>query len=134
MAFFALVKDFIAANADDAALSADFLDPLKAASKDLQAATGYFLKEGMTSPNNALAGAYDFMHLFGHVALGLMWAQMAKAAREALDAGRGDTAFYETKLATGRFYMARILPETMALRARIESGADTVMALPEEAF
>jgi len=134
MAFFDMVKRFIKDNEGDAALKADFLDPLKAASKDLQSATTYFLQSGMKAPNNALAGAYDFMHLFGHVALGLMWARMAKAARAALDEGRGDAAFYETKLATGRFYMARRLPETQSLRARIESGAEPVMALAAEAF
>jgi hypothetical protein len=51
-----------------------------------------------------------------------------------LEAGSGDAAFYETKLATGRYYMARQLPETKTLLARIETGADTVMALDAEAF
>ena len=63
----------------DAAFDKDFLDPLKAASKDLQAAGMYFMQNGMTNPNHALAGSNDFMHMFGHVCLGLMWALMAKA-------------------------------------------------------
>jgi len=88
----------------------------------------------MKNPDNALAGAYDFMHLFGHVAIGLMWAQMAKAALAGLASGTGDAAFYETKLATGRYYMARQLPETRTLLARIETGAEPVMALEAEAF
>ena len=58
----------------------EFTEPLKTASKDLQAAGMYFMQEGMKNPNNALAGSNDFMHLFGHVCLGLMWARMAKAA------------------------------------------------------
>ena len=40
----------------------------------------YFMQNGMKNPNAALSGSNDFMHLFGHVCLGLMWAQMAKAA------------------------------------------------------
>jgi hypothetical protein len=52
------------------------------------------------------------MHLFGHVCLGLMWAQMAKAAGRARGRHADDPAFYEAKLATGRYYMARQLPET----------------------
>ena len=44
----------------------------------------YFMQHGMKDPNNALAGSYDFMHLFGHVCLGLMWARMAKAATKSL--------------------------------------------------
>jgi hypothetical protein len=74
------------------------------------------------------------MHLFGHVCLGLMWARSAKAARAALAGGASDTAFYETKLATGRYYMARQLPMTTTHLARIQSGADPVMALSADAF
>ncbi|AXX98705.1 acyl-CoA dehydrogenase C-terminal domain-containing protein [Profundibacter amoris] len=134
MAFFDMVKTFIKENAEDEALKADFLEPLKQASKDLQGAGMYFMQNGMTNPNNALSGSYDFMHLFGHTCLGLMWARMAKAANAALAAGASDTAFYETKLATGRYYMARQLPATGMHLARIQTGADTVMALDAEAF
>jgi len=134
MAFFDLVKTFIKDNAENEALKADFLEPLKAASKDLQAAGMFFMQNGMKNPNAALSGSYDFMHLFGHVCLGLMWAQMAKAAQEALDGGASDKAFYETKLATGRYYMARRLPATAMHLARINTGADTVMALNAEQF
>ncbi|MCU0854762.1 MAG: acyl-CoA dehydrogenase C-terminal domain-containing protein [Rhodobacteraceae bacterium] len=133
MAFFEMVKGFIKANEGDARM-APFLDPLKAASKDLQAAGMYFMQNGMKNPNAALAGSYDFMHLFGHVCLGLMWARMAKAAFAALDAGAEDRAFYETKLATARYYMARQLPATKMHLARIESGADPVMALDAASF
>ncbi len=133
MAFFEMVKGFIKENEGDARM-APFLDPLKAASKDLQAAGMYFMQNGMKNPNAALAGSYDFMHLFGHVCLGLMWARMAKAAFAALDAGAEDRAFYETKLATGRYYMARQLPATKMHLARIESGSDPVMALDAASF
>ena len=134
MAFFEMVKSFIKENEGDADLAADFLEPLKAASKDLQAAAMFFMAEGMKNPNAALAGSYDFMHLFGHVCLGLMWARQAGAARAALAAGTSDAGFYETKLATGRYYMARQLPATALHLARIRSGATPVMALAPEAF
>ena len=134
MAFFAMVKDFIKENEGNEALKADFLDPLKAASKDLQAAGMFFMQNGMKNPNAALSGSYDFMHLFGHVCFGLMWAKMAKAAMAALESGASDVTFYETKIATGRYYMARHLPATKMHLARIESGADPVMALDAEAF
>lgn len=134
MAFFDMVKTFIKENEGNEALKKDFLDPLKTASKDLQTAMMYFMQNGMKNPNNALSGSYDFMHLFGHVCLGLMWAQMAKAAHEALQAGTEDVTFYETKLATGRYYMARRLPATALHLARINTGADTVMALEAANF
>ncbi len=134
MAFFEMVKGFIKENEGNEALKADFLDPLKAASKDLQAAGMYFMQNGMKNPNAALAGSYDFMHLFGHVCLGLMWGRMAVAAQKGLDAGTGDAAYYKAKLATGRYYMARQLPATALHLKRIESGADPVMGLAEDAF
>jgi acyl-CoA dehydrogenase len=134
MAFFEMVKSFIKENEGNAALKEGFLDPLKAASKDLQAAGMYFMQEGMKNPLNALSGSYDFMHLFGHVAVGYMWAKMAKAAMAALEAGASDRDFYETKIATGRYYMARQLPMTGTHLARIRSGAEPVMALDAANF
>ncbi len=135
MAFFDLVKSFAKDNAGkDEAFDKDFIEPLKAASKDLQAAGMYFMQNGMKNPNHALAGSNDFMHMFGHVCLGLMWAMMAKASTEELANGTSDATFHETKLATGRFYMARQLPATAFHLARIQTGADTVMALDAANF
>ena len=134
MAFFDEVKGFIKANEGNAALTGDFLEPLKAASKDLQAAAMFFMENAMKNPNDALAGSYDFMHLFGHTVLGYLWARMAVAAQGALDAGTADAGFHETKLATGRYYMKRQLPITATHLARIRSGADPVMALAADRF
>ncbi|WP_299663994.1 acyl-CoA dehydrogenase C-terminal domain-containing protein [uncultured Ruegeria sp.] len=135
MAFFEMIKTFCKENGGkDEAYDKAYIEPLKAASKDLQAAGMYFMQEGMKNPNNALSGSYDFMHMFGHVCLGLMWAQMAKAAQDALDGGASDKEFYETKIKTGQFYMARRLPATAMHLARIQTGADTVMALDAASF
>ncbi|MBV0890638.1 acyl-CoA dehydrogenase C-terminal domain-containing protein [Paracoccus sp. Z118] len=134
MAFFEMVKGFIREHEGDEELKADFLDPLKAASKDLQAASMFFMERGMKTPNDALAGSYDFMHLFGHVALGLMWGRIAVAAKAALAAGEGDEGFLRDKLTTGRYYMARHLPMTGTHLARIRSGGDVVMALDAARF
>ncbi|MGB3754106.1 MAG: acyl-CoA dehydrogenase C-terminal domain-containing protein, partial [Parerythrobacter sp.] len=134
MAFFELVRAFLKENEDDAALKAGFLDPLKSSSKDLQAAATWFMENGLKNPEEALSGSYDFMHLFGHVCLGLVWARMAKAASVGLKAGTGNAEFYRTKLATGRYYMARQLPATSMHLARIRSGAAPVMELAAEQF
>ncbi|WP_341214019.1 acyl-CoA dehydrogenase C-terminal domain-containing protein [uncultured Limimaricola sp.] len=128
------IKVFCKENAEDADFARDFIDPLKAASKDMQAAAMFFMQSGMKDPNAALSGSTDFMHLMGHVCLGWTWARMARAAQAGLDAGTGDRGFYETKLATGRYYMARQLPATKMHLARIESGAAPVMALADDAF
>lgn len=134
MAFFELIRGFIAEHKADEALKAEFLDPLKDASKDLQAAGMYFMAEGAKNPNNALAGSSDFMHIFGHVLFGYAWARMAVTAKAALAAGTDDPDFYQNKLTTGRYYMARSLPETAMRLARIKTGAAPVMDLAAEAF
>ncbi|MBT55220.1 MAG: acyl-CoA dehydrogenase [Mameliella sp.] len=135
MAFFDMVKSFANEHkGQDEEFDAQFLEPLKAASKDLQAAGMYFMQNGMKNPNNALSGSYDFMHLFGHVCLGLMWSKMAWTAKAKLASGEGNSDFYATKIATGRYYMVRQLPMTATHLKRIESGADTVMALEADAF
>ncbi|PZO64779.1 MAG: acyl-CoA dehydrogenase [Paracoccus denitrificans] len=134
MAFFEMVKSFIKEHENDEALKEGFLEPLKAASKDLQAAAMFFMERGMKNPNDALAGSYDFMHLFGHVAFGLVWSRMAVAAQAALAAGEGDAQFLNDKLITGRYYMARQLPMTATHLARIRSGAEPVMALAADRF
>ncbi len=132
LAFFEMVKTFCKDNASED--MAPFVEPLKKASKELQSAAMYFMQNGMKNPNVALAGSYDFMHLFGHVCLGLMWAQMAKTAQATLATNPGDPDFYQTKLATARYYMTRQLPATAMHLARIESGAEPVMALEAANF
>ena len=133
MAFFDLVKGFCKDNAETEGMG-EFVEPLKRASKDLQTAAMYFMAEGMKNPNAALAGSYDFMHLFGHVCLGLMWAKMARASQAALAAGTDDPVFHQTKLVTARFYMTRQLPMTATHLARIQAGAEPVMALEAANF
>ena len=134
MAFFETVKAVLRDGEGDAELKSDFLDPLKTALKDLNDAVMYFMAEGMKAPANALAGSHDFLHLFGHVCLGLMWARMARASRAALEAGDGNPDFHVAKLATGRYYMSRHLPATGLHLARIRSGAESVMGLAPERF
>ena len=81
------------------------------------------------------AGATDFMHLFGLVALGYMWARIVAAANEKLaSGGGGDAERYKAKLITARFFMERLLPETGAYLARIQAGAESTMAMPADAF
>ncbi len=134
MAYFKEVGDFCEANRDDEKMST-FTKQLKKGLNDLQASTMWFMQNGMKNPDNAGAGSTDYMHLFGIVALGYMWAQMAKIAQSKLDAAAGDDAdYYNNKLITARFFMERLMPETALRRQRIEVGADSTMALEAAAF
>ncbi len=132
MAFFEMVKAECQAH-DAAPRMAPFTQALKVASKQMQAAAAFFMANGMKHPDAALAGSNDFLHLMGHVCMGLMWTRMARAALTALDEG-SEAGFLEAKLATGRYYMARQLPACGLHLARIESGGEPVMALAAEAF
>ncbi len=104
------------------------------ATQDLQQATMWLMQNGMANPLNAGAAAYPYMSLMGTVCLGLMWLRMAKASSEALAQGCEDEGFHQAKLITARFFAERIMPETNALRRKIEAGAESLMALPAEAF
>ncbi len=131
MAFFQKVDTFIAGNETDA--MKPFVEPLARGRKDLEAATMWFMKNAMSAPDHAGAGSNDYMHLFGTVVLGYMWARMAKVAMEKRDRS-DDTAYFDTKLTLARFYMERMMPETALRLTRISAGADTMMSLDAEAF
>jgi alkylation response protein AidB-like acyl-CoA dehydrogenase len=127
-AFFKEVSEFCEENRTDEKM-APFTKALKKGLNDLQAATLWLMENGMKNPDNAGAASTDYMHLFGLVALGLMWGQMAKVAQ-----AKAGEAFYDNKLVTVRFFMERVMPETSTRLARLSSGADAMMALPAEAF
>jgi hypothetical protein len=132
MTFAAEVDAFVADNAGDAALK-PFLDGLAGAKAELQEATFWLMQNGMANPDNAGAGSLDYLHLMGLTALAYMWAQMAKVAMAKVAAGDADPLYAE-KLAVGRYFLARVLPETSLRLAKVKAGAETVMALPAEAF
>jgi acyl-CoA dehydrogenase len=133
MAFFNEVGAFCQENEGGENLKG-FVAPLQQGLGHLQQATMWFMQNAMAKPDNAGAGATDYMHLFGIVAMGYMWAKMAKAAHEKKAQGNGVAEKMDAKLLTGRFFMERMMPETGVRLARITSGADTTMAMPVEAF
>ncbi|MBN8997655.1 MAG: acyl-CoA dehydrogenase C-terminal domain-containing protein [Rhizobiales bacterium] len=123
-AFFKEVGTFIAENGSGD--MAPFVKPLKTGLDHLQQATMWFMANALAKPDNAGAGATDYMHLFGLVALGHLWARIALAS-----AGKPERA---ADLIAGRAFMERAMPETALRLARVTTGADTVMAMPAEAF
>jgi hypothetical protein len=131
MAFFAEVSAFIKDHAEDA--MKPFAGPLSTALGHLQQATTWLMQNAMAKPDNAGAGATDYMQLFGLVSFGYMWARMVKVAQDKI-AGGDKTPYLSSKLVTGRFFMERMLPETSLHLARIQTGSDTTMELPAEAF
>ena len=111
-----------------------FVAPLGAAAGHLQQASMWFMQNAMAKPDNAGAGATDYMHLFGLVALGFMWCKIVEASLAKLPEANGAAAYYNGKLTTARFFMDRMLPETAMRLARIQAGAASTMELPDEDF
>jgi len=130
---FRIVGEEVAAGKANPA-TAGIATALERANGELQAATMWFMANGMKDPNHVGAGAVSYLHLMGIVATGLMWLRMAEAAARLKAAGEGDPAFLDAKLVTARFFAERIMPDAGALRRKIEGGAEALMALPVEMF
>ena len=109
-------------------------EPLQKALGHLQGATMWLAQNGMADPNNAGAGAYAYMQLMGLVSLGWMWLKMAGVSARLKGESGEDAAFHDAKIATARFFADRELVAAGALRRKVEAGAESLMALPIEAF
>jgi len=131
-AFFNEVTAFAKENGENEAMK-PYLAPLTASVQHLQQATMWLMQNAMAKPDNAGAASTDYLHLFGLVTLGYMWARMAKVAQDKL-AEAGEQPYLKAKLVTGKFFMERMLPETSLRLSRVQAGADTMMELPAEAF
>jgi hypothetical protein len=131
-AFFGEVGDLVKEN--DADALAAFVKPLARGLDDLRSATMWFVGNAIARPDNAGAGATDYMHLLGLVALGAMWVRIAVAAGRRIAAGDPSADELRAELGFGRIFMERTMPETALRLTRIKAGADTLMALPDAAF
>ena len=123
---------FIAANKANDKMK-EFVEPLEKALGRVQDAALFLMQNAMKNPDEAGAAATDLLRLMALTAMAFMWNRIVAAAHKGLAAGN-DNAFYEAKLATARFYLARVLPQTTSLNHQIKAGAATVMALSAEAF
>jgi len=130
-AFFHPVQEFVEQNASDPAMEEYVLALAKALGR-LQQAVGAVAQKGMSNPNEAGAAAMDLLNLFAYVAIGYLWARMAKLAL----AKQNDdpTGFYKSKIKTANFYMAKILPRTGSLLSTILAGGNSLMDMDEELF
>jgi hypothetical protein len=132
MSFFQELDQFVGENDGDEALK-PFIEALAAVKAQLQDGTMWLMQNGLQNPDNAGAASTDYMHLFGLTALAYMWAMMARTAQAKIAGGASDP-IYQEKLTVGRYYMARVLPETSGRLAKLKTGAETMMALPAESF
>ncbi len=131
--FFHPVDAFIQENMMNPELQ-EYVMPLAKAFAKLQQGTAIIGEKGMKNPDEAGAASTEYLRMFGIVALGFMWAQMAKIAKEKLAEGTEDKAFFETKLVTARFFFERVVPDVSSLLVKMSAGSKTMMELDAEAF
>jgi len=110
------------------------LKRLRAAREAFEQVVDFIVAETKTNPNAAFAGSVTYLMLAGNVMAGWQMARALIAAETALDAGDGDRAFLEAKVATARFYAEHLLGKAAGLRDSIVEGADSVTAMALESF
>uniref|UniRef100_UPI000AE6AFE2 acyl-CoA dehydrogenase C-terminal domain-containing protein n=1 Tax=Marinobacterium profundum TaxID=1714300 RepID=UPI000AE6AFE2 len=131
--FAAEVQAFIESERNNAEL-ADMLAELERQLERWNSLTDRLVTEIGEDPAQLGAAAFDYMMYSGYTVLAYIWALSAVKAQEALAAGSTETAFYDAKLSTARFYFRRILPRNEGLAATMMDKADTLLELPEDAF
>ncbi|MDX2277789.1 MAG: acyl-CoA dehydrogenase C-terminal domain-containing protein [Hyphomonadaceae bacterium] len=127
------IDEFVSTHEGDADL-APFVDGLKESKVWLQDGAMWLMQNGMSNFDNAGAASHDFLNLFGLTALAYMWSLQAKAALAAKKNGGAGDPYFDTKLATGRYFIARVLPDAQSHLVKLKSGAGPVMALAADAF
>ncbi|EPK5042442.1 acyl-CoA dehydrogenase C-terminal domain-containing protein [Pseudomonas aeruginosa] len=110
---------------------AEFVTPLLTALDLLDNLTQGIVARAGNDPREIGAASVEYLHLFGYTAYAYLWARMAAAAQRQREV---DPAFHDGKLATARFYFARILPRVHSLAAAVEAGSESLYGLEAEQF
>jgi alkylation response protein AidB-like acyl-CoA dehydrogenase len=127
-AFFHPCQIFIEAHEQNP-LMEEFITPLSKHLEYLRKASLWLAKEGLNNPDQAAAGATEYLRMFGLVTFAYIWARQAHISLEKLgtDCNEADKRFYQDKLDTARFFMQRILPQTLSLLAAMTNGSESIM-------
>ncbi|CAJ0684216.1 acyl-CoA dehydrogenase C-terminal domain-containing protein [Ralstonia mannitolilytica] len=125
-----MVQDFVEAEGTNEAMQ-EFINPLADIGDKVQKLTMEIGMKAMANPDEVGAAAVPYLRVVGHLVFAYFWARMAKIALE--KQGAGDM-FYKAKLATARFYFAKLLPETASQIRMARAGGATLMALEADLF
>ena len=120
-AFFHPAQQFVDENKSDEKM-AEFTKPFYAGLKSLRQATLWIAQKSMANKEEAGGASVDYQTLFSLTVIGFIWAKSAQIALKALESGTTEKLFYESKLATARFFLNRVLPEHYGLLAKITNG------------
>lgn len=118
--FFHVVKEYLEKNSFNYNLN-EFIPPLAKSFGRLQQVTVFVASKGLINPDEAAGPAADYLKMFSLVAIGYIWTCYAEiSGNKQNDDPEG---FYKAKIASGKYYMTKILPETGSLMSSILSGA-----------
>lgn len=129
-AFGAQVQAFVEENGTDESL-AEFIGPLADLGEKVTKLTMEIGMKAFQNQDEAGAAAVPYLRVVGHLTYAYLFASMAKIALA--KEGSGDR-FYKSKLATARFYFAKLLPETAMLIRQARAGSATLMNVDEDLF
>jgi alkylation response protein AidB-like acyl-CoA dehydrogenase len=125
-----LIQDFVEEEGVHEAMQ-EFVNPLAELGDKFTKLTTELGMKAMGNADEVGGAAVDYMRVAGHLVFAYFWARMAKVALE--KQGSGDP-FYTAKLATARFYFAKLLPETAGLMRTARSGVAPLMEMDEALF
>ena len=128
--FGALVREFVEAEGTDEAMQ-EFVNPLAELGDKVTKLTTEIGMKAFKNPDEVGAAAVDYLRVCGHLVFAYFWARMAKVALAKVDGG---DPFYKAKLATARFYFAKLLPETAGLIRSARAGSASLMELDAALF
>jgi hypothetical protein len=96
----------------------------------LDALTASVMDRAKSDPNEIGAASVEYLHVFDYTTYAYMWALMVRAALDRKD--KDD--FYASKIATARFYFARLLQRIYSLTASVRAGSESLYLLEETQF
>jgi len=113
---------------------AEFINPLADLSEKVEKLTMEIAMKAMGNADEVGAASVDYLRLIGHLTTAYLWARMALLALDKAGSTSDGDPFYRAKLATARFYFARLLPETAGLLRSARAGAASLMTLEADLF
>lgn len=128
-----LIDQFILQHQANVALK-PYLEKLDELKQQWLSLTTTIAEKAKHNPEEIGAASVDYLYFSSYVVFAYLWARMAQVAYERLEVGTQEEAFYKAKLTTAKFFYQKLLHRTQSHAAAIESGAESVMELDQDAF
>ncbi len=128
-AFGAEVQKFVEDNGVDAKMQ-EFVNPLADIGDKVQKLTMEIGMKAMQNQDEVGAASVPYQRVVGHMVFSYFWARMAKIALDKQD----QDDFYKAKLATARFYFAKLLPETAGYIRQARAGVASLYEMQDNWF